>query len=105
MANLAFRTFDWLLAERIASHEFNADQLDQDHRHKVLLGIYPDQSTALHMIASKTTSITESRSVDQLKSLLEPDQELSEAEFTESAGVDFFKVPIIVNENGLSPFR
>ena len=84
MANLAFRTFDWLLAERIASHEFNADQLDEEQRHKVLLGIYPNQSTALHLIASKTTSATESQSVDLLKSLLEPDQEPGDAEVTEN---------------------
>ena len=54
-ANLTFRTFDWLLAEKIASHEFKADQLDEEHRRKLLLSIYPNQSTALHMIASMTT--------------------------------------------------
>ena len=57
------------------------------------------------MIASKTTLATESRSVDQLKSLLEPDQEPDDSEVTGNEDVDLFKVPIILDANGKSTFR
>ena len=100
MARLAFRTFDWLMAERIASHEFNAGRLDEEQRRMIMLGIYPNQSTVLHLIASKTEQENESRSVDQLKWLLEPEQDPSDIEVTEKEGVDTFKVPIIFDANG-----
>ena len=45
------------------------------------------------------------KSVDQLKSLLEPDQEPSDSEVTGNEDVDLFKVPIILDANGISPFR
>ena len=85
------------MAEKIASNEFNAGQLDKEHRHRVLLGIYPDQSTALHLITSKTTEVGESNAVNQLKALLEPDQEPEDDEP--------FKAPIIINASGMTPFR
>ena len=105
VANLAFRTFDWLLAEKIASHEIKAEQLDEENRRLVLLSIFPNQSTALHLIASKTTQATETKSVQQLKSLLAPDQEPGDSEDTENEGADLFKIPIILDANGISPFR
>ena len=58
------------------------------------------------MIASKTTEATETKSVEQLKSLLEHYQEPSDSEeVTGNEGVELFKVPIIHDANGMSPLR
>ena len=50
-------------------------------------------------------SFSKRKSVDQLKSFLEPDQKPSDSEVTGNEDVDLFKVPIILDANGISPFR
>ena len=105
VAELTFRTFDWLLAEKLASQEFTAGHLDETNRSLLLLNIYPNQSTALHLIASETREATEPKAVELLKSLLEPYQEPSDSEVAEIEGDELFKVPIIHDANGMTPFR
>ena len=47
---LAFMTFDWFLAEKIASNETSIENLDDEHKLQITLSIYPQQMTLTHLI-------------------------------------------------------
>ena len=53
-AQLAFMTFDWFLAEKIASNETSIDNLDDEHKLQITLSIYPQQMTLMHLIIMST---------------------------------------------------
>ena len=52
---LGFRTFDWLLSEQIINLEISQEKLEEDidevQKLRLLLNIYPNQSTFLHTVA------------------------------------------------------
>ena len=83
---LCFRTFDWLLAEQITSNEITAEKLDveidTEQKLLLLLSIYPDQSTFLHQIASKSPETDKSKYAAQLKALLEPSEAFTAPDIT-----------------------
>ena len=58
---LAFMTFDWFLAEKIASNETSIDNLDDEHKLQVTLSIYPQQVTLIHLIIMSTNKEDQSR--------------------------------------------
>ena len=51
-AKLSFNAFDWFLAERIVSLEENIENVDSRRIAQLLLNIYPQQKTLLHMITA-----------------------------------------------------
>ena len=53
---LSSSPFEWYLAEKVVSNETKLEQLDDQRRLQLTLGVFPLQEpTLLHMIAEKST--------------------------------------------------
>ena len=66
----------------------------------LLLSLYPDQSTFLHDIASKSPENDKSKYAAQLKSLLKPSETFVSKEITGKKDEVQFPVPMIPNALG-----
>ena len=101
---LGFRSFDWFLAEQIASKETDIKKLDGHHRIQLSLNIYPQQKTLLHMITAGFNKDDQSRSEALTKFILEAAGKFDIGVARTDTPIKFI-VPMIADRDGKTPLQ
>ena len=102
---LSFTAFDWFLAESISSLEQNIENVDRKPIAQLLLNIYPQQKTLLHMITAGFNEDDQSRSVAQTKLILEAATNFDGQEIARADSPAQFIIPMIADCEGKTPLQ